>query len=372
MFICDKCGASIVEGSKFCPQCGDPVTEADKVTVLLSEKQIANVEIIFGYSSSPNYERAAEICKNIPSYSTSGEGNQTQHKISLPITEVDLLLNLYDLVGSWKTSRMLINGHSSTKKAISLGGVGCYRNRQRAYIPEQYCFGEQEYEANIWGCKRLGLPVTQWGGGWLDYGKFDGSGAWHFDKKRIEHELKIALKNNELCPVLDEKRVSQTLENIPDSINPQHDKNWQYRTSYEEADGDYREVAVGIKPVIKKINRYVYGDYKPKWTVEGPSQDIEGSVSDGIKISFNTQIAESTTKSEESIADQWERWVENYRNQPENIKYQQWQKLTMPQRAQLKRIYKLTEPRKPGIGCLTVLGVMLVIFVILLILGAFL
>ena len=28
---CDKCGAEIADGSKFCPQCADPVTEADVV-----------------------------------------------------------------------------------------------------------------------------------------------------------------------------------------------------------------------------------------------------------------------------------------------------------------------------------------------------
>jgi hypothetical protein len=29
MLICNKCGAQIPEGSRFCPQCADPVTEAD-------------------------------------------------------------------------------------------------------------------------------------------------------------------------------------------------------------------------------------------------------------------------------------------------------------------------------------------------------
>ena len=58
--------------------------------------------------------------------------------------------------------------------------------------------GEKEFEANIWGCKRLNMPVNEWGGGWLDYGSFDKSGVWHFDKDRIRHELAISLKENEL------------------------------------------------------------------------------------------------------------------------------------------------------------------------------
>jgi len=224
MLVCDKCNAGINEGAKFCPQCGDPVTEADRVTVPITESGIANVEISFGKSSSPNFTKAIEICKNIPSYSASGEGNQIQHKIVLPITEVDLIINLFELVGSWKSSQMLINGHIATKKDLTYYGVGCYRSRQKAYKPEQFCFGEKEYEANIWSCKRLNMPINEWGGGWLDYGEFDKSGIWHFDKDKIRHELELTLKENELCPVLERKRVLETLEKLPDSINPRKDK----------------------------------------------------------------------------------------------------------------------------------------------------
>jgi len=177
---------------------------------------------------------------------------------------------LFDLVGSWKSSQMLINGHSATKKDLTYYGVGCYRNRQKAYKPEQFCFGEKEYEANIWGCKKLNMPINEWGGGWLDYGEFDKSGTWHFDKNRIKHELELKIKESELCPVLDRKRILETLDRLPSRIDPKIDKNWRYRTSYEEVSGDYKEVAVGIKPVLKKINRYIIGSYKPSWEITGP------------------------------------------------------------------------------------------------------
>lgn len=265
MLICDKCSAAITKGAKFCPQCGDPVTEADKVKALVSDSQIAIVEISFGQSSSANFNKAVEICKNIPSYVVEGEGKASLHKITLPITEVDLIVNLFDLVGSWKSSQMLINGHISTKKDLTYFGVGCYKIRQKAYKPEQYCFGEREYENNIWGCKKLNMPISHWGGGWLEYGEFDSSGKWRFDKDRIRHELELALKENELCPVLNRKRVLETLDKLPSSIDPKNDSNWEYITNYERIDGDYKEIAVGIKPVYKKITGYVVGDYKPSW-----------------------------------------------------------------------------------------------------------
>lgn len=292
MLVCDKCGAGINKGSKFCPQCGDPVTEADRVTVPITESQIANVEISFGESSSPNLVKAVEICKNIPSYSVAGEGKKTSHKLSLPITEVDLIVNLFELVGSWKSSQMLINGHTATKKDLTYYGVGCYRNRQKAYKSEQFCFGEKEYEVNIWGCKRLNMPINEWGGDWLDYGEFDKSGVWHFDKERIKHELELTLKENELCPVLDRKRVLETLEKLPSSINPKNDRNWKYRTSYEEVNGEYKEVAVGVKPVIKKINRYVIGGFKPSWEVA----ESESRSNNEHIIEVNLQLEDEAPK----------------------------------------------------------------------------
>lgn len=302
MLVCDKCGAGINEGSKFCPQCGDPVTEADQVSVPVTESQIANVEISFGQSSSPSFTKAIEICKNIPSYSTSGEGKQTQHKISLPITEVDLIINLFELVGSWKSSQMLINGHPATKKDLTYYGVGCYRNRQKAYKPEQFCFGEKEYEANIWGCKRLNMPINEYGGGWLDYGEFNKSGVWCFDKGRIKHELEVALKENELCPVLDRKRVLETLDKLPCNINPKTDSNWQYRTqtSYEEVSGGYKEVATGIKPVVKKINRYVIGDFKPSWKTQESEYHSNNEHVIKVNLSLEDEVPKPEEKSDSS------------------------------------------------------------------------
>lgn len=292
MLQCDKCSAGITEGAKFCPQCGDPVTEADIVTTPATEQQVANVELSFGLSSSANYNKAIEICKNIPSYETTGEGKQIQNKVTLPITEVELIINLHDLIGSWKSSQMLINGHASTKKDLTYYGVGCYRSRQKAFKPDQYCFGDKDYEANIWGCKRLNMPIYEWGGGWLEFGSFDKAGNWVFDKNKIEHELQNGLNENKLCPILNIKRVLETLEKLPDSINPKKDKNWKYSTNYEEVGDDYKEVAVGIKPILKKANRYVIGGYSPTWETD----DSNGSERESHVINIDLQPSTKKNK----------------------------------------------------------------------------
>ena len=95
-----------------------------------------------------------------------------------------------------------------------------------------------------------------------------------------------------MCPVLNRKQVLETLDKLPNSINPKKDNNWQYRTNYEEVNGDYKKVAVGVKPVIKKINRYVVGGFKPSWEIE----ESEHHSSNEHVIKVNLQLEDETKK----------------------------------------------------------------------------
>ncbi len=72
MLECDKCGGKILEGAKFCPHCGDPVTEADRPVAGIATSAVADVEISFGSSSSKNYEQALAMCRNVPSFAEGG------------------------------------------------------------------------------------------------------------------------------------------------------------------------------------------------------------------------------------------------------------------------------------------------------------
>jgi hypothetical protein len=277
VLTCDKCGGLINEESKFCPHCGDPVTEADTPVTAVVSSNVAQVELSFGKSTSASYEQAVKIASNIPSYETSGEGKALLHTVVLPMTEVELIINLWELVGSWKSSRMLINGQPVTKKTLVYKCVGCFRERLKSYNKEQYCYGEHHYDLNIWGCKQLQMPLNHWGGGWLEYGSMTKSGVWVFDKKRIKHELEHQLHENSLCPVLDPAKVLQTLDSLPDRIDPKKDADWEYDTRYEKVKGAYKDVAVGVKPVVKRVTRYVLGDYRPTWDFEDEVEEYSSA-----------------------------------------------------------------------------------------------
>ena len=256
--ICDKCGVEIMLGSSFCPQCGDPVTEADEVRTPI-EPSVAKVILSFGHSTSHHYKRVVEICEKIPSYSKSGEEKDIRHEVTLPITEINLVLTIYNQIENWKSASMLINGRSSTRGDINASGMACYQQRQHSRNIEQYCYvGAYNREDNIWGCRNLHMPTREWGEGWLSDGWMDQDGIWHFDKNKIRANLMAQSKRCEWCPVFNMARVLQQLEKIPSEINPRVDPDWEYRTTMEQGDnGEFQEVAIGIRPVSNRGGCFV-------------------------------------------------------------------------------------------------------------------
>lgn len=256
MLTCDKCGNQIPQAAKFCPHCGDPVTEADQAQQLVTTDHVPQAEVTFGYSSSSNYPTAIELAQKIPTYEEQGEGKDKTHGVTLDVTDLELVITLWDLVGNWKSSQLLIDGQRASKSTLVHKGLGCYRKRQAAYIPQQYCFGEGMHDFNIWGCHRLRLPMNSWAE-WLTFGKFDSKGVWHFDKARIKHALDSAIHEHRLCPVLQPTNVYATLDRFPDSVNPKTDPHWEYIRDYGS------DVATGVRPILKRASEYVLGEFRP-------------------------------------------------------------------------------------------------------------
>lgn len=252
MLECDKCGGHIAPGSKFCPHCGDPVTDEDKPVASSKASSPGKIDIEFGYSSSANLETAVELCKRHPSYRESGEDRAKTHRVSIDAVDVELATNIWELVGGWKSSKLIIDGQRASRSDLVQGGLGCYQTRQRSYDIDSYCFGE-EPQVNFWGCKSLRLPLYDWGGGWLEYGEMDRNGYWHFDKDRIRHEIEAAIHRLRHCPILDRDKILDLLDRLPDQVNPRTDPAWEYRTSWEQVGGDYKEVPVGVRPVTDRV-----------------------------------------------------------------------------------------------------------------------
>lgn len=265
MLICDKCGYHLIESNNYCPQCGDPVDEMDiREDHIVTGDSLARLS--FGYSTSVHYGRAVSICENIPTYRTEGDGRQIMHVVDLSLNDVELIANLYDIVGSWKSSSLIVKGQSIGKRQLSYYGLGCFRSRLKSVDKDGHCFGMHQFERNIWGCKKLELPISEWGGGWLDHGQFDGSGAWVFDKDLIKKDIESRSGECELCPIFNKSLIMETVDRLPLKIQPKTDSNWEYASKYRSLDdGGYEMVAVGVKPILSKASEYVLYEHKPAW-----------------------------------------------------------------------------------------------------------
>jgi hypothetical protein len=233
------------------------------------------VEISFGTNRSLAYREAMDLCRDLPAFTTTGEGDQVVHTLALPLTEIAVLLRLCELVGRWSSFRITIDGVEAGRDDLVRLGGECYARRQASQDPEQYCFGMSRLEYNLWGCRRLDMPIDESGRGWMAYGSLDSLGRWHFDKARIRQELEDAMPACRLCPVFDRARVHETLKGLPETVDPGRDSAWQYRRGVGSGGG---LVNSGIAPVTARLPQYVVGGYKPNWDFTRDWRDAKTEV----------------------------------------------------------------------------------------------
>ena len=222
MPTCDKCGARLLEGGSFCPHCGDAVTALDYQTNAVVSV-VPQAEITFGYSSSNSYDSAVEVAKRFPSYSISGSGKSVIHKVSAPVTEIQALTTLFDIVGSWKTSSLSIDGESCSKKNLVYFGLGCYAERQRMGCDPAYCWGAFPL-LSIVGCKRLEIynTVLMPFMGFITRGEKE----WRVNKALIHDHIARKRNENRFCPIVASTNWELFLSVIPDTIPIDGTKYW--------------------------------------------------------------------------------------------------------------------------------------------------
>lgn len=294
MPICDKCESRIPEDAKFCPQCADPVTEADYSKQPTTRSTVPQISIEFGHSTSSRFDEAVELAQRLPTHTSDGEGTDVVHQVQLEATDVGLAVSLWEIVGNWKSARMTVDGERITKKDLTYGALGCYQNRQESFEPQEYCYGEREHDQNIWGCHNLGLPLSPWRESWFTWGEWNAKGEWHWDKDRIRHELEKALHDFRYCPVLDRDAVMATLERLPNGIDPERNSGWNYVTDWQ----DGSEVPVGVCPTLGTAKKLAAGSHTPEWQsnsgLERASSELQ-DLSTGYEVT--TQFAQKQQKS---------------------------------------------------------------------------
>jgi hypothetical protein len=237
----------------------------------------AIVEMSFAANTSVAYGEALALCRENPGFTTSTVGDVMVHTLALPMTEIALILRLHKLVGDWKSFRLKIDGQAAEPRDLLNLGGGCYAQRQTSRNLADYCFGDNQLECNLWGCKRLGMPLDADGDGWLNYGAMDDQGVWTFDKARIRRDLEAAMAASRLCPALDQRRVLATLKRLPDRVDPLQTVSWVH----DQPAGSTRPK--GIRPVLKHMPALTLGDPGRNWDFEGDDAVTQIHLGDGTR-----------------------------------------------------------------------------------------
>lgn len=206
-------------------------TEVSAPTLRIPENQLSsdvlswNISISFGKSTSSNYVKAVYLAKQSSTYFEDGEGKNIIHQATFTSASNDYLdfIKLYELVGAWKSSFVFINGEMIDRKIIGKLNY-CYGDKCRSGN-DKFCYGASSYTINPFGCHRL--QVSEHNNPWWSYGMLDTTGVWHVDKKSILDRINHHYMPYKNCPSFSYEKVMFNLNNLPNTINPRKDNNWE-------------------------------------------------------------------------------------------------------------------------------------------------
>lgn len=176
------------------------------------------IKVEFGFSTSPNYDRAVAIAQKLAGYTISGEGRKQRHSLLFNIDQVNDFLFLEDIVREWKSTLYRLDEKDLGRRS-PMGLLLCARYHQSSYRSSEYC-GKRNY----WGCRRVG--------DYLRTGHFEDDGTFLFDKERFLFEERDDLELLSACPFFRKDFMLRRLDELDDEIDPRTSDNWDYIFSY--------------------------------------------------------------------------------------------------------------------------------------------
>lgn len=180
--------------------------------------------ISFGPSTSKNYTKAVALAKSAPRYLETHDERGTLIHQAFYSADPDEFLKacaLYELVGTWKSCFVFINGEMVDRKEF--GGVKwCYGDKCRARDPN-WCYGASQFTENPFGCHRAQMHAYH--DPWWSFAELGPDGYFHVPKARIASELLRRLIPYRHCPALDVRTILTNVMKLPDRIDLR-DEQW--------------------------------------------------------------------------------------------------------------------------------------------------
>jgi double zinc ribbon protein len=256
---CPSCLYRNSSAANFCQQCGTQLRGAPAKRAQTESKipvrstavvEVApppgkGITIEFPYSSAQTFGFAIQSAQAFSTFKQYGIDKKAIYRVTFEPSAMDSALELLDHLKNWKRRTVYVDGEKVTWDSV-FSFAWCYEKRKSSFKPEFYCFGyEQEYQYNIWGCIQAHLPFARYSK-WFCWGRWlNKNGDWEFDKDRIRHELQRALYPYRFCPAMNQEHIDDALSALPNVVNPNKDKNWEFVTHYFNEETPVRK---GVSP----------------------------------------------------------------------------------------------------------------------------
>lgn len=67
------------------------------------------ITLVFGYKTSPDYEKALDLARRNPTYREEGSGEWVRHYVAFTPEDVDDLFTLFQVIHEWDDTEVLVN-----------------------------------------------------------------------------------------------------------------------------------------------------------------------------------------------------------------------------------------------------------------------
>lgn len=243
MIYCTKCGKPSEETSNFCIYCGARLFKPARAVQQQQEKNTEisikvapgyvseyqnkainatsspadswEISVSFGKSTSSNFDRALYLAQHANRYEVTTFNGKDIYQAFFSSEPQSFLsfVKLYEMVGSWKSATVTINGEFVDRKIV--GGLKyCYGDRCRSGRSD-FCYGASYMTRNPFGCHRL--QISSCNNPWWGFTYYNGR-DYTVDKKALLEHAATYSTAYRMCPCFDWNRVVQAINRLPNTI----------------------------------------------------------------------------------------------------------------------------------------------------------
>lgn len=186
-------------------------TKTQGAIVVSESPSTWEISLSFGPSRSPAFHQAVYLWEHSPKHILLDEPT-TIYQCFFSSSPEDFLayLQLYEIIKSWKTTSIILNGQLMDKKIMAPIHY-CYGDKCR-YRKKDFCFGASEYSKNPFGCHRLSIEAYR--NPWYSFGYRDGN-RFVIDKQLLRKTIEENSTIYQLCPAFDLQKILQRLDALP-------------------------------------------------------------------------------------------------------------------------------------------------------------